>query len=440
MFDHGRGAGSLLDPAQWRARLDHIVDMMREISRQTDPHELNRVYTERVRVLEDFDRYVSVSRRDLEHPWYRVTRDSAVADQPDPWKHRDRLPLLRGGLIADLIYGDGVGYVVDPPLAADDPGAPYLKGYRTVIGVPHFDQGRALNMVVHLRRGADFDPRSLPSLVWESNLFGRATYNLVLSSRLREANEALARELASVGRVQRSLLPRSLDVPGLDLAALYRPSTRAGGDSYDVFPRPDGSVGLLIADVAGHGAPAAVLMAVVHALAHGEAAPRDEPAAFLDYLDARLAARYSLDGLSFVTAFYGLVDPSRRAMAYSRAGHLPPRVWRRGRGPDVLDVGARLPLGLGRPAPEACARVALEPGDVLVASTDGVTDARDPGGAMFGAARLDESIRRRLADRGGPGERPAEWFLAGATSALDDHTAGRLPDDDQTLVVGVVTG
>src|SRR5207253_1299364 len=103
--------------------------------------------------------------------------------------------------------------------------------------------------------------------VWLSNLFGRATHNLVLAEELRQAYEAVDRELVAVADIQRSLLPAKLPkIPTMDLAAHYQTSRRAGGDYYDFFPLAEGKWGIIVADVSGHGTPAAVLMAITHCI------------------------------------------------------------------------------------------------------------------------------------------------------------------------------
>ena len=124
----------------------------------------------------------------------------------------------------------------------------------------------------------------------------------VLAQRLKEAYQTLDGEFAAVGNIQRSLLPAELPrVPTLDLAAFYQPSRRAGGDYYDFFPLPDGKWGVWIADVSGHGTPAAVLMAVTHTIAHTHPGPPTPPGRLLAYVNNHLTRRYTSDG-SFVTA------------------------------------------------------------------------------------------------------------------------------------------
>ena len=126
--------------------------------------------------------------------------------------------------------------------------------------------------------GLELDRAIIPMLHWQGNLFGRGTSNLVLRNQLGEALTALDRELEVVGEIQKSLLPQTLPtIKGFDIAASYLTSARAGGDYYDFFPLNNGRWGLFIADVAGHGTPAAVLMAITHAIAHSQPGTHTPP-------------------------------------------------------------------------------------------------------------------------------------------------------------------
>ena len=133
-------------------------------------------------------------------------------------------------------------------------------------------------------------------------------------------------ELKAVAEIQRSLLPLQLPhIPLLRLAASYQTSKRAGGDYYDFFRLPaDDTVpadrakwGVLIADVSGHGTPAAVLMAVTHAIAHGIERPLDAPSKLLGFVNDRLCDGYTSENAAFVTAFFGIYDPVNRTLEYS---------------------------------------------------------------------------------------------------------------------------
>ena len=105
----------------WQQRLALIVETMRDMSRHTDPQEMVRAYGERMRQLIPIGRRISLSRRGLAYPKYRITRSTTWAEDIDPWKNKDRLPLLEGGLLAELIYGNEPQVFDDLHLPGDDP-------------------------------------------------------------------------------------------------------------------------------------------------------------------------------------------------------------------------------------------------------------------------------------------------------------------------------
>lgn len=417
----------------WRQRLAHIVETMREMSRFTDPQEMVSYYGDRMENYFRYDGFISLSRRGLEPPFYRITRSSRWAEDIDPWKNRDRLPVLSGGLLGELLYGDEPRLISDLSVAPDDPGRYYLEGMRSLIAVPHFDKGQGLNMVVTLRKDpAGIDPEEFPEIVWMSNLFGRATNTLVLARELREAYQAMDRELHVVADIQRSLLPsRSPEIPGLDFATYYQTSRNAGGDYYDFFEMSGGRVGILVADVSGHGTPAAVLMAILHSIAHLHPGDDGEPHQLMQFVNRTLARRYTGSSGMFVTAFYGVYDPATRRLRYSSAGHNPPRLRAGfvGPGGPVLSLeGAQgLPLGVLDDAPYATAEIDIDPGDALVLYTDGITEAFSPTGAMYGLDRLDAVVGRPHAS--------AEAMLDAVLADLRAFTLTAPANDDRTMIV-----
>jgi sigma-B regulation protein RsbU (phosphoserine phosphatase) len=420
----------LLQNASWQDRLAVILDMTRAISQQTDPQEMVQAYGQRMRRLLPSDAGLSLSRRGLTAPWFRITRSSMWKETINPWKEKDRLPLLKGGLLADLLYGDEPVILDDFPVAPDDPAREYLAGYRSLMAIPMFDQGTALNMVLRLGKApAAFSCERLPELVWMSNLFGRATHNLVLSDELKQAYEALDREFRVVGEIQRSLLPAELPhIPTLQLAAYYQPSERAGGDYYDFFPLPDGRWGVFIADVSGHGTPAAVLMAITHCIAHTYPGPAVPPAKVLNYLNCHLATRYTDRNGNFVTAFYGIYDPANLNLTYSCAGHNPPRLKRCQDGSLlILNETNGLPLGISADQGYRQAEQRLQVGDQIVFYTDGVTEAHNVAGEMFGTDRLDRVLENCSVQ--------ATGLLDEVLRALEAFTAGHPAEDDRTVVV-----
>ncbi|MCL4222405.1 MAG: SpoIIE family protein phosphatase [Phycisphaerales bacterium] len=444
--------------ADWQERLRFTVELMRETSRQHDPSEVVAGYAERLRSLTNFEAFVALSRRGLERPRVRVTRSTEWAEQPDPWSEREKLPLIEGGVLSELVYSNEARIIDHLEIPESDPAYPHVGRFRSAIVVPIFDNGEALNVnLVLSSHSAAFDPEFFPELVWTTNLFGRGTKMLVLQKELREAYERIDEEMQIVGRLQRSLLPSAMpQIASLDLAAHYEPSTRAGGDYYDVFDFGQGRWGILLADVCGHGPPAAVLMAITHSLAHmfckqhvasivrGDGAGPC-PAAALEFLNEHLEARYTRLNGSFVTAFFAVFDEHTRTLTFASAGHNPPRVKRCSDGSTfVLDgrLGGKmceagnesalrgLPLGIEPHVTYESFSTRLAVGDQIVFYTDGITEARNPAGELFGTARLDQAIEDCRID--------AEGLIGAILESVERFSNGRTQDDDRTILVAKV--
>ncbi len=418
----------------WQERLERVVNTMREMSQQEDPQEMVRSYARRMESLFPVDRRISLSRRELSAPSYRVTRFSEWKDDINPWREKQRLPLHEGGLFAELLYGDEPVIVDDLQVDSDDPAARYLEGQRSLMAVPMFDGGAALNMVIFTRTEPDaFDRERFPDTVWISNLFGRATHNLVLTDQLRDAYDMVDRELKVVADIQQSLLPKEMPrIESLDLAAAYRKSHRAGGDYYDFFPLRDGRWGILIADVSGHGTPAAVVMAITHSIAHLYPESSIDPGQMLDFVNRHLVARYTGHLGAFVTAFYGIYDPKKRTLTHSSAGHNPPRVRRCGQTEVVaLDCARNIPLGLLPDEHYPNVTQQLRPGDRIVFYTDGITEAQNLAGELFAARRLDHLLEF------GCGEHPQE-IVSNIMASVEAFSEGATVTDDRTVIVANV--
>jgi sigma-B regulation protein RsbU (phosphoserine phosphatase) len=262
-----------------------------------------------------------------------------------------------------------------------------------------------------------------------------------LIARLEATCRALDAELAAAASVQRWLLPPlTAPPPGIRVAASYRTARRSGGDYYDAGALPVGGngsrqFGIMIADVSGHGAAAAVLMAILRTIVHDEV-DRSRivgPAALLDHADERLCSLGLASRGWFVTAFSASLDTETGALCYSCAGHPPPRLMRGGGARrwsilPLLEAGS-LPLGVLDEHPvRREATINLEPGDLIVFYSDGITEARSPAGTFFGVHRVDSALS----------ELPADATPDMAVDAINEAVRGfagiGAPADDQTLV------
>ncbi len=413
----------------WRARLAVSVAVMRELSQYSDPQEMYAVFTRRMAQLFPVSRQLSISRRGLRSPHYRVTRFNRWTDPVNPWKEAHRLPVHEGGLLAQLLYADEPRVVEELSLDPSDPANEYLSGQRSLLAIPHFDQGTAQNMVILAREDANAFPRDrIADLVLLGNLFARATQTLVLSQAVKEAYDAVDYELRSVADIQKSLLPSSTPkVPGLDVAVHYQTAKRAGGDYYDFFPLSRGRLGVHIADASGHGAPAAVLMAVAHSIAHSQPHAPDRPGELLTRLNAHLTRQYTRQSGNFMTAFYGVFDPTYETLTYSSAGHNPPRLVRHEGGLVPLNRAQRLPLGIKAEEVYADQTVPLRDQDLALFFTDGVIEAVNAEGDVFGSDRIDAALRVFPPS--------AERLIQNLLRELSAFTAGVPVADDRTLLV-----
>jgi len=419
--------------ADWEEQIAYAVETVRELSRQKDPQEMVRHYGQRVRKSLPVDGSASLSRRGLAAPQFRITRSSRWEKPVNPWREKDRLPLLAGGLLAELIWSDEPRIIDDLHVAPDDPAHEYLAGYGSLLALPLYDGGSSLNMVVLLRRSqGSFGTEDIPNLVLTSNLFGRATHNLVLADELRSAYDAVDAELQVIAQIQRSLLPQVLpQISTMQLAAHYQTARRAGGDYYDFFPLPEGRWGILIADVAGHGTPAAVLMAITHSLAHGFCENHTGASEMLRHLNRSLSRRYTGTSGSFVTALYAVYHPAERTLTYAAAGHPPPRVKRCADGSIFsLDAVGGLPLGIVEAEDYPEYKQRLQPGDQIIFYTDGITEAMNAAGELYGPQRMDEVLENCQIQ--------ATDIIQRLLESVEKFTGGQVPDDDRTVLVAKI--
>lgn len=253
-----------------------------------------------------------------------------------------------------------------------------------------------------------------------------------LELRLERALEELDRERRAVGEIQRSLLPASLpDIPGFEMSPYYRPSEHASGDYYDVVPLVDDQWGFVMADVAGHGTPAAVIMTVMRTLIHAELPTNREKSAgeFLEHVNKVMSETF-LRGDRFVTVWAAVLNPLSRRLTYASAGHNPPRLLRGG-SVRALDVADGLPLGIDPAATYDDVGITLEPEDLLVVYTDGITEAmRESLGGLelFGVERLDPVLRECGSVR-------ACDCTERVRRAIARFTNDATPTDDQTMLI-----
>lgn len=236
----------------------------------------------------------------------------------------------------------------------------------------------------------------------------------------------MQQELDVARTIQASFLPDgSPDIPGCSVATMWRAARQVGGDFYDFLPLDDDKWGIVIADVADKGVPAALFMALSRTILRTVAFNREDPAHVLMRTNEIIGREAKSD--LFVTVFYGIWDPATERLTYANAGHNPPLLMQPNGAFHALQ-GHGLALGILPEAQMKSYAVQLRPGDTVLLYTDGVTEALNEDFDEFGLERL--RVAARAAAR-----RPATDIIRHITDSIADH-AGETPQfDDMTLIV-----
>ena len=246
---------------------------------------------------------------------------------------------------------------------------------------------------------------------------------LHLQRELRRNRDLLDRELADAAELQRIMLPQ--DMPA-GFAAHYRTSRHAGGDYYDVKQLDDTRWSFIVADVSGHGAAAAIVMAMIRTLFHAlDRCTAGDPAAALRGIDAQFG--FLRDTPVFATAVYGVVDMAQRTIRFASAGHPLPLLARSDGNTAALHCEGTLPLLFAAPAPIPVAEHQLAPGDRILIYTDGITDRQSPSGEMFETDQLAAAFTRSA-------RRDARTVIEQVVAEIEAFAKGAEPVDDQTLL------
>jgi sigma-B regulation protein RsbU (phosphoserine phosphatase) len=235
-------------------------------------------------------------------------------------------------------------------------------------------------------------------------------------------------EIADARAIQQGLLPKEIpQLPGYEIASAWQSALTVGGDYFDVLPFGEETVGLCIADVAGKGLPAALLMSNLQAAVRGLASPSLPPEGLCSRLNALLCRNMTSD--RFITLFYAQLDGPTRLFRYASAGHNPPFLLHRDGTHQRLREGGGV-LGVFPDQKFDLGSAQLAPGDRVILFTDGVTEANNPEGEEFGEERLLGLLEQNRASSAGE----LQKRILNAAAAFSD---GHWHDDVTLLVLAV---
>ncbi len=262
---------------------------------------------------------------------------------------------------------------------------------------------------------------------------------LKLLHELQEAMETKARfaslqqELEIARQMQLSILPRAApDTPAVEMSSIMIPAKEVGGDFYDFFLLDDQRLAVVVADVSGKGVPAAFFMAISRTLLKNNAIFVSRPSDVITLLNDQLCV--DNDQMMFVTIFYGILDLTSGVFTYVNAGHNPPIHIKRDGTPELLPLTKAMALAVleGQTFPEGTLKLA--PGETMVFYTDGVTEATNSRGELYGEKRLLEVLQGRNGE-GQAGIIPTEML-----QSIRQFELGEPQADDITTVAMTFMG
>lgn len=248
---------------------------------------------------------------------------------------------------------------------------------------------------------------------------------LLLRDRVRVAR--IEEELSLAHQIQQTFLKSDFPaLPRCEVHAVNLPSRQVGGDYYDVVPAPDGSFLVAIADVAGKGVPAALLSSMLQAALRTQARSVESPADILRNINALVYRSTAVH--QFATFFLARVSSDGRRMTFANAGHNWPALLRRDGSREWLQTGGTI-LGIMEDVPMQEATFDLTPGDLLVFYTDGISEATNEDGELFGEERLVEFVNAL------PPALNPESIAVSILREVERHLGRLEAQDDRTLVV-----
>ena len=244
------------------------------------------------------------------------------------------------------------------------------------------------------------------------------------------AKERIESELRLASDIQNSMLPRIFPAfpnrPEFSIYASMDPAKEVGGDLYDFFMMDDRHLCFLVGDVSDKGVAAALFMMVTMSLLRTEAKRTRDPAVLLKAVNDALAAEN--DQLMFVTIFCAILDIDTGEVCYSNAGHNPPVLWTRSDGQArFIPMPEGMVAGPMSTTQYSTMRLQLQPEDVMVVYTDGVTEAKNPASQLYGNERLLELVGRQT-------DRDVTPLVRNLDADVKEHAAGAAQSDDITVL------
>lgn len=355
------------------------------------------------------------------------TGTPGVSSSRPPVPIADPIPIPDHDPLMGYLLGAGGPVDIDA-VTLDSPALRQLQQAGVHLVVPLISQGELIGTLNLGRRLSD-QPYSSDDRKLLHGLAGHVAPAIRLAQLAQQQQieaqerERIEQELRVAALIQQTLLPKELPgLAGWEIDAYYQPARAVGGDFYDFIPMPDGRLGLVIGDVTDKGVPAALVMATTRSTLRASAQRLDDPGAIL--ADTNEVLVREIPPAMFVTCLFGVLEPGSGKLTFANAGHNLPYVRSGG---EVIELRATgMPLGLMAGMDYEVQTAILQADATMLLSSDGIAEAHNPEGTMFGFERLMALVGSTSS---------AEALMAAILTDLDRFCSeGHEQEDDVTMV------
>ncbi len=413
---------------QLRQRIDELTAVYGVTMMLADARELSKVLQRTVEVVCELMQTKAASLRLIDRENDELVI-KAVHNLSPQYLGKGPIRLSRAEIDKIALSPQGFEYVQN---MAEDPRVQYpqesiREGIVSMLSVGMRYKGRAIGVLrVYTAEEQAFSPLKIDMLKAVAAQAAAAIENARLVEETLEA-EALEKQVSLAAQVQQRMIPQTPPaIPGVDLAAVYVPCFQLGGDFYDFITLPGDNIGLAVADVAGKGVPASLIMASVRAALRAQV----DNVYYLYEVVRRVNLMMCRDTTisEFVTLFYGVLDAKNKRFTFCNAGHPPGLILRDGK---IIELASdNMVLGIDPDQPYRQSVVELKSRDILLLYTDGLTDAMNFDRETFGKQRLIDCFSRAAA-----GDPAAELVTEHILWEVRKFVGIAQPTDDITMIV-----
>ncbi len=401
--------------------LSLLNDLAREIGASLDAGDImHKIVRRALKNVKAEQGVITLVEERNDDPMTTLVRTAGSSVKQDPYQVND-------SLLGWMLRHNKPLVINDLPHDERFRGTRWDPSIRSILCVPLLIRSRLMGMLTVYNKkaasGFTEDDQRLLSII------AAQSAQIVENARLFEEEQAflhMREEVRLAHEIQTSLLPKiPPQVPGYDIVGTSFPAETVGGDYFDYIPLADDHLGLCLGDVSGKGLPASLMMANVQATLRGQAPWADTVSSCLERANKLLCQ--STGKSTFVTFFYGILDPHRHLLHYANAGHNKPLLRTAAGDITRLELGS-LVLGFLPDHAYQEATLTFAPGDVLLIYSDGLTETMNPARELFGEERLAALLKKY-------GTQPAQTLIDHIVEDTARYAGKALPHDDLTLLV-----